>query len=56
MTITERTPCFGKCCPGHRDCSRYVRVEGKPCEIPAMGTCSHGDPEKSLFVPVEGAQ
>jgi hypothetical protein len=24
---------------------------GKPCEVPAIRTCDHGDPEKSLFVP-----
>jgi hypothetical protein len=57
MTITPATPCYGKLCPElHRSCDRYARVDGKPCEVPAIGTCDHGDPEKSLFVPVEGAQ
>jgi hypothetical protein len=55
MIVTDKTPCFGKVCPQHKDCRRYAAVDGKPCETPAMGTCDHGDPEKTLFAKIEGA-
>lgn len=50
--ISERTPCFGICCPQHQSCQRYAAVEGHD-ELAVLDTCDPGDGTRPQFKPVE---